>query len=287
MNGGSVASYYLSNSFRQTGKYGESRPGHMHAGTDFAAKQGTPIRALLSGTVVRKAYQKGGAGNYVVIRHADGSETKYFHMKSQSPLKVGTKVSAGQVIGGVGSTGRSSGPHLHLEYWKNGKSQNPLPILQSLSKMKAPTSSARKTTAGSSFIRGTALRQVPSSIKSYVSKASSTYKVRPELIAAIMKQESAFRTNARSGAGAYGLMQLMPHFGSARLNPQSNVLAGTQYIAQQLKKFGDVRIALAAYNAGPGRVGGLVKKYGNNWAKINANLPKETRNYVTKVLGYL
>lgn len=261
----------------------------MHAGTDFAAKQGTAIRSLMTGTVSRKGYQKGGAGNYIVIRQADGSETKYFHMQSQSSLKVGSKVSAGQVIGGVGSTGRSTGPHLHLEYWKNGKSQNPLPLLQGLSKMKSTSSTASRSTSssGSSFIRGTALSQVPSSIKSYVTKAASTYKVRPELISAIMKQESGFKSNARSGAGAYGLMQLMPHFGSARLNPQSNVNAGTQYIAAQLKKFGDVRLALAAYNAGPGRVGGLVKKYGNNWSKINANLPKETRNYVTKVLGYL
>lgn len=96
-----------------------------HNGIDIAAPAGTPIQAPASGAVVRNGYQEDGAGNYLVVRHGDGSESKYFHMQQRSPHKEGDRVQAGEVLGRVGSTGRSTGPHLHYEIWKDGRVLDP------------------------------------------------------------------------------------------------------------------------------------------------------------------
>lgn len=98
--------------------------GH-HNGIDIAAAAGTEIRAPASGTVLRNDYQENGAGNYVVLGHSDGSQSKYFHMQHRSQYPVGSTVSAGDVLGQVGSTGRSTGPHLHYELWKDGAPVDP------------------------------------------------------------------------------------------------------------------------------------------------------------------
>ena len=100
------------------------RPG-QHKGIDIAAAAGTAIRAPASGVVSRNSFQEGGAGNYVVLRHSDGSESKYFHMQSRSPLEEGAMVEAGAIIGQVGSTGHSTGPHLHYELWRDGRPVDP------------------------------------------------------------------------------------------------------------------------------------------------------------------
>ena len=99
--------------------------GRMHKGIDFAAPSGTPIMAAGSGTVVF-AGRHGGHGNYIKIRHSGGYETAYAHMKGfKSGIRRGSKVSQGQIIGYVGSTGLSTGPHLHYEVYKNGKAIDP------------------------------------------------------------------------------------------------------------------------------------------------------------------
>lgn len=132
---------------------------------------------------------------------------------------------------------------------------------------------------------GKAYGQTPGWVKSHVDKYAKSYGVDPKLVSAIIKTESNFNQNARSKAGAVGLMQLMPWAGSARFSAPSNVKIGTKYIADQIKAFGDIQLALAAYNWGPGNVRKAIKKYGNSWAKISKHAPKETRNYVKKVLG--
>ena len=96
----------------------------MHRGTDFAAPKGTPIMASGNG-VVKKAGWCGGGGNCVKIRHNSTYQTIYAHMsKFARGIKVGVRVKQGQIIGYVGSTGKSTGPHLHYEVIVNGKKVN-------------------------------------------------------------------------------------------------------------------------------------------------------------------
>ena len=96
----------------------------MHMGTDFAAPMGTPIMASGSGTITRAKWC-GGGGNCIKIKHNSTYETIYAHMKSFAQgMKVGKKVRQGQIIGYVGSTGMSTGPHLHYEVIVNGKKVN-------------------------------------------------------------------------------------------------------------------------------------------------------------------
>ena len=96
----------------------------MHKGTDFAAPMGTPIMASGDGIVIRARWC-GGGGNCVKIKHNSTYQTIYAHMKNfASGIKEGIRVKQGQIIGYVGSTGKSTGPHLHYEVVKNGKKIN-------------------------------------------------------------------------------------------------------------------------------------------------------------------
>ena len=97
----------------------------MHNGVDMAAAQGTPIYAAKSGKVTTASYQAGGAGYYVSINHGDGFSSIYMHM-THFIVSPGQYVTAGQVIGYVGSTGGSTGPHLHFGISYNGTYVNPM-----------------------------------------------------------------------------------------------------------------------------------------------------------------
>lgn len=117
---------------RRSSGYGERiDPIHqtrtMHAGVDLAARAGTPVAAAASGEVVH-AGPAGTYGNLVRIRHADGFETRYAHL-SRIDVRLGDRVERGQAIGAVGSTGRSTGPHLHFEIRKQGKALDPTSYL--------------------------------------------------------------------------------------------------------------------------------------------------------------
>ena len=118
-----------------TGQYG------THGGTDIGASYGSAIYASGSGTVVT-AYNdsgyNGGYGNYVIIDHGGGVQTLYAHM-SVCAVSVGQSVSAGQVIGYVGSTGRVTGAHLHFEVWANGSRQDPQSYFPGLGYAYSPT----------------------------------------------------------------------------------------------------------------------------------------------------
>ncbi|NOR27693.1 MAG: peptidoglycan DD-metalloendopeptidase family protein [Lutibacter sp.] len=95
-----------------------------HKGTDYAAPIGTPIMATANGTVTESRY-KGGNGNYVKVRHNATYSTQYLHM-SKRKVKVGQFVKQGEVIGLIGMTGNTAGPHVCYRFWKNGKQVDPL-----------------------------------------------------------------------------------------------------------------------------------------------------------------
>ena len=94
-----------------------------HKGTDFAASVGTPILATANGTVEKSSYTRGN-GNYVTLKHNGTYSTQYLHMKKRK-VKVGQFVEQGDVIGWVGMTGNTSGPHVCYRFWKNGKQVDP------------------------------------------------------------------------------------------------------------------------------------------------------------------
>jgi len=96
-----------------------------HTGVDIANKIGTPIYAADSGVVTSVGYNRGGYGNQIIIDHGGGKQTRYAHLSSFD-VKTGNRVTKGQYIGAMGSTGRSTGPHLHFEVMINGARYNPL-----------------------------------------------------------------------------------------------------------------------------------------------------------------
>lgn len=101
-----------------------------HTGIDYAAPAGTPVRAVADGTVTFKGW-KGAGGNTIYIKHPGKLQSGYLHLKGYAKgIAVGKRVSQGQVIGYVGSTGRSTGPHLDFRLWKNGQPINPLKVPQ-------------------------------------------------------------------------------------------------------------------------------------------------------------
>jgi murein DD-endopeptidase MepM/ murein hydrolase activator NlpD len=118
---------------KKTAAGGPVRPGPvvrrallMHQGVDFAAESGTPIHAAAAGTVTG-ARPNGGYGNWIEINHDDGLTTVYGHLSAFAPdLIEGAWVERGQLIGFVGTTGRSTGPHLHFELHHNGVPTNPV-----------------------------------------------------------------------------------------------------------------------------------------------------------------
>lgn len=112
-----------------------------HHGVDYAAPSGTPVRAVADGTITYKGYN-GAAGNMLKIKHPGNLQSGYLHLRGFAKgIRVGARVEQGQVIGYVGSTGRSTGPHLDFRIWKGGKAINPLTIPQRPSE---PISKANK-----------------------------------------------------------------------------------------------------------------------------------------------
>lgn len=120
----------------------------VHKGIDIAMNVGDTVRAIMSGEVKRVDYEAGGYGNFIVIEHDNGMETRYAHL-SRALVDAGQRVFSGQVIALSGNTGNSTGPHLHFETRVNGEAVNPLSLL-------SPASDRNRTAAGGSATgRGT------------------------------------------------------------------------------------------------------------------------------------
>lgn len=132
--------YRISSRFTNSRYHPVLKRYRAHHGVDYAAPTGTPVYAIGSGKVIAKGYQARGGGNYVKIRHNSVYTTTYMHLsRFAKGLKVGSTVKQKEVIGYVGSTGLSTGPHLDFRVYENGKPINPLLIK---SQPKKPISSA-------------------------------------------------------------------------------------------------------------------------------------------------
>ena len=121
--------YRISSRFTNSRYHPVLKRYRAHHGVDYAAPTGTPVYAIGSGKVIAKAYQANGGGNYVKIKHNSVYTTTYMHLsRFVKGLKVGSTVKQKEVIGYVGSTGLSTGPHLDFRVFENGKPINPLTI---------------------------------------------------------------------------------------------------------------------------------------------------------------
>ena len=121
--------YRISSKFSNSRMHPVLKRTRAHHGVDYAAPKGTPVYAIGSGKVIKKAYQANGAGYYLKIRHNGTYTTSYMHLSGYAKgLKEGDYVKQKQVIGYVGSTGLSTGPHLDFRVYENGKPINPLTI---------------------------------------------------------------------------------------------------------------------------------------------------------------
>lgn len=134
--------YRISSRFSNARFHPILRRYRAHHGVDYAAPAGTPVYAIGDGKVVAKGYQPNGGGNYLKIRHNSIYETTYMHLsRFAKGIKVGSEVKQKEVIGYVGSTGLSTGPHLDFRIYENGKPINPLLIK---SQPKKPVSDANR-----------------------------------------------------------------------------------------------------------------------------------------------
>lgn len=129
--GGHFANYPLKGDLRVTSPYGVHREGHKsaHTGIDWGAAQGTPIYAPGDATVRSELFNK-IYGNQTILDFGGGYSAMFGHQSAFGNIKPGQQVRAGQLIGYVGSTGWSTGPHLHFETWYNNKPVNPLSWFQ-------------------------------------------------------------------------------------------------------------------------------------------------------------
>lgn len=147
----------VSSGFSYARRHPVTRKVQPHTGVDYAAPAGTPVMTIGDGVVVERQY-KGANGNIVKIRHNSVYTSAYLHLsRFAKGLKVGQRVRQGQVIGYVGSTGRSTGPHLDFRIWKNGTPINPL-------KMESPSAEPLKKENMDAFM--SVLKQYESSIDS-------------------------------------------------------------------------------------------------------------------------
>jgi Peptidase family M23/Transglycosylase SLT domain len=259
---------------------------HFHNGIDLAAPLGTAVLAAASGKVTYAGRQSDGAV-VVKIRHDNGYTSLYAHLDPSLSVTVGQQVSAGQTIGRVGLTGMTTGPHLHFGlYTSGGTAVDPSSSLTS-GHMPDPTTllTPNPSDPGSlTSVSGSAVLAHFDAISSRIPYAAEiraaavAQGMDPALLASLVYAESNFHPNAVSGCGAQGLTQLMPRTAASlgvsdSFDPQQNLNGGAQYIATQLKRFGRVDLALAAYNAGPGAISRL------------GVVPDSKQGYVTRILG--
>lgn len=299
----------MTGSFTITSEYGVrdfgGRGAEFHAGLDFATSAPVPVVAIAAGTVTF-AGAAGNAGNMVVIDHGNTVTTRSMHLASIA-VRQGQAVAAGQVLGIEGTTGDSTGLHLHLEIKVNGATVDPrdwltragvpIPPTGGWSTAAGASNPAHGTAAGhtptgcNAVAAGLKTEAIPAAFAPWVTKAGSICPTVPAaIIAAQIETESGWNPQAVSDKGAQGPSQFMPGTWAAYgRDDDANGVASPFDIGDAVMAQGryDCAIAalldsvpgdrldltLAGYNAGPGAVlaAGGIPAYA------------ETRNYVAKI----
>lgn len=281
---------------------------HFHTGIDYGLPSGTAVDAAAPGRVVAAGWDNSGFGYRVIVDHGNGVQTLYGHLE-QITVAAGQQVQAGMQLGLSGSTGNSSGPHLHFGVEKDGQWVDPASYLGAMSATTttAPAALGATTTsavappgtsplpavasdaaslnvggaAGTGNTAG-ASGSAPTDLDGLIRQVSLATGVPASLIGGVVQAESSGNPRAVSAAGAKGLMQLMDSTAASYgvtnvFDPLQNLLGGASYLHGLLQRYkGDEQLALAAYNAGPA----AVDQYGG--------IPPfaETQQYVQRVTGY-
>ena len=294
---GKLSSLYGMRKHPITGKW------KLHEGIDISQNDGAPIHAVMGGQVVLARNVK-GYGNMVSIKTGP-FVTKYAHMKTLPAVIEGQTVKAGDILGNVGSTGNSTGSHLHFGIDFNGTPVDPQFLFSpvssgsfnagsltgkvkeswgKLSEMAGGVYGSAKDTISSAWQRLTnteSVKNIDPRIREAVDIFSKENKINPAVVYGMIEAESSFIPTKVSPAGAKGLMQLMP--GTARemgvydsFDITQNIKGGTGYFRKMLDLFNqDTNLALAAYNWGP------TKLKNNN----NRTIPK-IEEYVRRVINF-
>jgi hypothetical protein len=271
-----LASYTMTQAFGPTSETVEPAAtvngvtyAHYHNGIDMAAPLGSPVYAAASGTVTIAGKESDGA-IIVKIQHDDGYSTLYGHLDPSLAVSVGQHVEAGQALGKIGLTGVTTGPHLHFGlYNAAGTAVDPSPFLSTgflpnPATLMAPTGvdGALTQANGSQVLARFDANSSKIPYAAEIRSAAIANGIDPALLAGLVYAESSFNPKSYSSCGASGLTQLMPD--TARglgvtdiWNVQQNLNGGAKYLAKQIKNFGRVDLALAAYNAGPGAIASL------------------------------
>jgi murein DD-endopeptidase MepM/ murein hydrolase activator NlpD len=244
---------------------------HFHDGIDIAAPVGRDVKAIAPGKVIFAGTYPDGA-RVVRVKHADGSISLYAHLKHDLAVKKGDYVDAGEKVGEVGMTGNSKGPHLHLELLVKGEDYDPEKALRAhelpgadgkVDRSVLPATYRMESASAALAAFDRVADDIP--YHALIRRAAVAAGVDPMLLASIVKAESSFHPTSTSKCGAMGLMQLMPATAKALgvtdpYDPEQNLRAGAKYFAKNLKLYGRVDLALAAYQAGKGavaRAGGI------------------------------
>lgn len=266
-----------------------------HPGIDLVPAPGVAptLHAVAAGTV-REAGWNGGYG-YMVSVESQVNGSRYMlsiaHMQARLAVKTGDTVQAGALLGLMGSTGVSTGPHAHVEvrrYDERSRSwvlENPYrSALFSNSAQRAPIQlSVGNRVGGVLSEANQKLAQTANTYDQHLQKAGSQFGVDWQLLKAVMLVESGGNPAARGSSGEVGLMQLMEATARGlgvqdRADPWQNIQGGARYLAEQLnQRGGNVPLALASYNAGPNavtRAGNVIPQNGT------------TPAYVDRVLAY-
>ncbi len=172
--------------------------GRLHEGVDIAAPSGSAVRATMGGVVVRAGVD-GGYGRFIEVRHTGGLTSLYAHLGRVAPLKAGTVVKPGQVVGYVGSSGRSTGAHLHFEIRHDGKPLNPVVFLGRTFKTEAEL----PLTLAAQFPRRVRVAQVSSWPERILARKAET-KDKPAVVVAAARPDGRVRAVIKPAAPALG-----------------------------------------------------------------------------------